>query len=164
MDRIPDLADNFGIPKPLLYISISYVLANIRHVLYCPLRSLGLGEFPEPEFFWPLVPDHSQVAVTSSVYITSAKMIGESLPEVTCGIYAAKCGGVEEDIMCAVCLSEFERQEKIRLLSNCSHIFHKDCLDKWVSDRHQNSCPLCRSLLLPETFERDAYSWRAQRI
>eukprot|EP01018_Ginkgo_biloba_P020149 Gb_28973 [translate_table: standard] len=144
--------DNFGIPKSV--ICIIYVLAIIRHVLYCLLRSLGLGEFPEPETFWPQVPNYSEEAVTSS-----AKMIGESLPEVTFGIYAAKCGGVEEDIMCAVCLSEFERQEKIRLLSNCSHIFHKDCLDKWVNDLHQNSCPLCRSLLLPETVQGNSPSY-----
>ncbi|KAF8377259.1 hypothetical protein HHK36_030634 [Tetracentron sinense] len=51
-------------------------------------------------------------------------------------------------IECAVCLSEFQEGEKIRELK-CNHIFHKDCLDKWL--QHDSAtCPLCRSPVLPE--------------
>ncbi|KAF8404535.1 hypothetical protein HHK36_009422 [Tetracentron sinense] len=53
-----------------------------------------------------------------------------------------------ELINCAVCLSKFEEGEEIRELK-CKHIFHKDCLDRWL--QHDSAtCPLCRSLVLPE--------------
>ncbi|KAJ4777190.1 RING zinc finger protein-like [Rhynchospora pubera] len=31
---------------------------------------------------------------------------------------------------------------------NCSHLFHKECIDNWV-DLGKVTCPLCRALLLP---------------
>ncbi|KAF8377255.1 hypothetical protein HHK36_030630 [Tetracentron sinense] len=53
-----------------------------------------------------------------------------------------------ELIECAVCLSKFQEGEKIRELK-CNHVFHKDCLGKWL--QHDSAtCPLCRSSVLPE--------------
>ncbi|CAN1165564.1 Putative RING-H2 finger protein ATL49 [Linum perenne] len=46
---------------------------------------------------------------------------------------------------CAVCLSEFEPEDKLRLLPNCSHAFHMDCIDTWLLSH--STCPLCRSSL-----------------
>ncbi|CAN0912319.1 Putative RING-H2 finger protein ATL49 [Linum grandiflorum] len=46
---------------------------------------------------------------------------------------------------CAVCLSEFEPDDKLRLLPNCSHAFHMDCIDTWLLSH--STCPLCRSSL-----------------
>ncbi|XP_024923061.3 RING-H2 finger protein ATL74-like [Ziziphus jujuba] len=50
--------------------------------------------------------------------------------------------------MCPICLDCIERSHEIRNLSNCDHIFHRDCLDCWV-DEGQLTCPLCRSMLFP---------------
>lgn len=44
---------------------------------------------------------------------------------------------------CAVCLSEFENDEKARVLPKCNHTFHVDCIDMWFYS-HSN-CPLCRA-------------------
>lgn len=44
---------------------------------------------------------------------------------------------------CAVCLSEFVEQERVRLLPNCSHAFHIDCIDTWLQGNAR--CPFCRS-------------------
>lgn len=49
---------------------------------------------------------------------------------------------------CAVCLSDFEEGEKIRSLK-CKHMFHKDCLDKWLQI-YLATCPLCRTKVLPD--------------
>ncbi|GAV75985.1 zf-RING_2 domain-containing protein [Cephalotus follicularis] len=46
-------------------------------------------------------------------------------------------------IECSVCLSMLEDQEIARLLPNCKHTFHKDCIDKWLSSH--SSCPICRA-------------------
>ncbi|XP_020573067.1 RING-H2 finger protein ATL16-like [Phalaenopsis equestris] len=44
---------------------------------------------------------------------------------------------------CAVCLSDFRPGEHLRLLPQCSHAFHIDCIDAWLQTK--TSCPLCRS-------------------
>ncbi|GFQ07322.1 RING-H2 finger protein atl2 [Phtheirospermum japonicum] len=54
---------------------------------------------------------------------------------------------------CAVCLSEFEEDEMVRLLPKCNHAFHIECIDMWFHSH--STCPLCRSpvepaLILPE--------------
>ncbi|XP_047082544.1 RING-H2 finger protein ATL38-like [Lolium rigidum] len=48
---------------------------------------------------------------------------------------------------CAVCLSEFEDDERLRLLPRCSHAFHPDCIGEWLA-RHV-TCPVCRCNLDP---------------
>ncbi|XP_074586155.1 RING-H2 finger protein ATL52-like [Curcuma longa] len=43
---------------------------------------------------------------------------------------------------CAVCLSEFQDGELLRLLPKCHHAFHIGCIDTWL--RSHINCPLCR--------------------
>lgn len=50
---------------------------------------------------------------------------------------------------CAVCLSEFEDHETLRLLPACNHVFHPVCIDTWL--RSRVTCPFCRAKLTPET-------------
>jgi E3 ubiquitin-protein ligase RNF38/44 len=45
-------------------------------------------------------------------------------------------------MICTICLNEFHAEEKLRLLPNCSHDFHIDCIDTWLQSN--TSCPLCR--------------------
>ncbi|KAK4379565.1 hypothetical protein RND71_001427 [Anisodus tanguticus] len=51
--------------------------------------------------------------------------------------------GLVENTECAVCLSEFQEDENLRLLPKCSHAFHLPCIDTWLKS-HPN-CPLCRA-------------------
>lgn len=44
---------------------------------------------------------------------------------------------------CAVCLSMIENEEIARLLPNCKHIFHAECIDKWLGSH--STCPICRT-------------------
>lgn len=50
---------------------------------------------------------------------------------------------------CAVCLNEFQEQEKLRVLPGCSHAFHIDCIDIWL--QKNDNCPLCRSSISTPT-------------
>ncbi|KNA09683.1 hypothetical protein SOVF_151370 [Spinacia oleracea] len=47
---------------------------------------------------------------------------------------------------CVVCLGLFERDEMLRLLPKCGHVFHVGCVDPWLVDHV--TCPLCRANLL----------------
>ncbi|XP_010259482.1 PREDICTED: RING-H2 finger protein ATL2-like [Nelumbo nucifera] len=54
----------------------------------------------------------------------------------------------DQVLECAVCLSEFEENEKGRLLPRCKHSFHIDCIDMWFHSH--STCPLCRAPVNPE--------------
>ncbi|XP_050203552.1 uncharacterized protein LOC126653657 [Mercurialis annua] len=74
----------------------------------------------------------------------------------------------EDDNGCAICLNCIEKKQEIRLLGNCRHLYHKDCIDKWIDCGH-GSCPLCRLKLLPadevdSVRDEQRDPWREERI
>ncbi|CAL9188598.1 RING-H2 finger protein ATL13-like [Musa acuminata AAA Group] len=56
--------------------------------------------------------------------------------------------GLKDPFDCAVCLCEFEADDKLRLLPKCSHAFHVQCIDTWLLSH--STCPLCRRSLLSD--------------
>ncbi|GLT61840.1 hypothetical protein SLA2020_345170 [Shorea laevis] len=50
---------------------------------------------------------------------------------------------------CAVCLNEFQEEEKLRRIPNCGHVFHIDCIDVWL--QNNANCPLCRTSISSTT-------------
>lgn len=56
--------------------------------------------------------------------------------------------GLKNPFDCAVCLCEFEPEDKLRLLPKCSHAFHMECIDTWLLSH--STCPLCRASLIPD--------------
>ncbi|KAG8073472.1 hypothetical protein GUJ93_ZPchr0006g43254 [Zizania palustris] len=89
----------------------------------------------------------------SAVFFTDyeAELTGGLDPEVVAALPIVKyrrgagkssSGSAQE---CAVCLSEFVRDERLKLLPSCSHAFHIDCIDTWL--HHNVSCPLCRTVV-----------------
>jgi len=54
----------------------------------------------------------------------------------------------EENKTCAICQNDFENGDKVRQLSLiCSHIFHKECIDRWMTEQ-QPTCPICRKNIM----------------
>lgn len=43
---------------------------------------------------------------------------------------------------CPVCLAVFDATDTLKLLPQCAHAFHSDCIDEWF--RSHSTCPLCR--------------------
>ncbi|OIT37373.1 PREDICTED: E3 ubiquitin-protein ligase ATL6-like [Nicotiana attenuata] len=68
----------------------------------------------------------------------------ETLPVfVYSDVKALKIG--KSILECAVCLNEFEDEDTLRLLPNCCHVFHPECIDAWLAFR--TTCPVCRANL-----------------
>ncbi|KAJ3695238.1 hypothetical protein LUZ60_000615 [Juncus effusus] len=55
-------------------------------------------------------------------------------------------GLVKED--CVICLSFLEERDVVRMLATCRHMFHVECIDKWLAA--SASCPVCRTDVHPE--------------
>ncbi|KAI5684074.1 hypothetical protein M9H77_05302 [Catharanthus roseus] len=81
----------------------------------------------------------------SSTAIASEESIGvdSSSPaqKQTCSIIGTNFSGDSESCCCPICLMEFDESKKI--LPNCGHVFHKECIDKWIPSLSLN-CPICR--------------------
>ncbi|GLJ09590.1 hypothetical protein SUGI_0112430 [Cryptomeria japonica] len=78
------------------------------------------------------------------------KPVAESFPVF---VYERK-NYSEQGLECAVCLSEFEEEEKGRILPACNHSFHVDCIDRWFES--QSTCPICRANAQVDTLSVDA--------
>eukprot|EP00249_Psilotum_nudum_P015285 c25243_g1_i1 orf=858-1835(-) len=73
----------------------------------------------------------------------------DSLPVFTYLAPQSKGNALE----CAVCLCEFQTNEKGRLLPKCKHSFHNECIDMWF--HYHSTCPLCRASAAPDFTEMD---------
>ncbi|XP_024010765.1 putative RING-H2 finger protein ATL21A isoform X2 [Eutrema salsugineum] len=51
--------------------------------------------------------------------------------------------GINDDINCPICLSEYASKETVRCIPECDHCFHAGCIDAWL--KIHGSCPLCRN-------------------
>ncbi|KAI5077998.1 hypothetical protein GOP47_0007822 [Adiantum capillus-veneris] len=75
----------------------------------------------------------------------------ESFPMVSYAV--AKRKGCNE---CVVCLADFEREEELKQLPKCKHVFHLECIGVWLESH--TTCPLCRRSLVNS--DRWSVSWR----
>lgn len=60
---------------------------------------------------------------------------------------------VREVSECPICLGLFEENERMKVIPKCMHVYHLECLDKWLQS-HAN-CPLCRSTIDTSTTAHD---------
>lgn len=51
---------------------------------------------------------------------------------------------LDEDISdnCAVCQDQLKKEQEARTINHCSHMFHRECIDRWFETNVQ--CPCCR--------------------
>ncbi|TKY73486.1 RING-H2 finger protein ATL47 [Spatholobus suberectus] len=64
------------------------------------------------------------------------------LKNLPCFVYEEPEGGGSL-VDCAVCLENFKVGDVCRLLPNCSHSFHVQCIDSWILQTP--ICPICRT-------------------
>ncbi|KAF8033282.1 hypothetical protein BT93_D2014 [Corymbia citriodora subsp. variegata] len=131
---------------PKLFVHALCLLGFIRHLIFSLFHFLGLSDFLDTDAAAPIFPADSRARSSSPPPPpVSALLIREMLPVVRFESL------VDPPESCAVCLYEFEGrpEEEIRWLSNCRHVFHRECLDRWM-DCDQDTCPLCRTQFVPD--------------
>ena len=52
--------------------------------------------------------------------------------------------------MCVICTDIFSVDSTISVI-HCGHPFHEHCLNNWLRDGQNNTCPQCRHIATPQT-------------
>lgn len=69
---------------------------------------------------------------------------GKEFDELEVVKYSTPAGNVSDDqIVCSICLTDFQEQEMVIRLPICCHHFHKKCIQTWLENHKE--CPYCRA-------------------
>ncbi|KAJ6804598.1 putative RING-H2 zinc finger protein RHA1a [Iris pallida] len=151
---------------PKLLLHLVFLLGYVRRLISWAFDKAGLGDLvdsdEQQQESSSLHPEFPPASSSSSSSPAAALLIEEVLPVV---LYKELS---DEEERCAVCLYEVEAADEVRRLSNCRHVFHKGCLDRWIGHDHQRTCPLCRTPLFPDDTPEEAALderfWEAARL
>jgi RING-H2 zinc finger protein RHA1 len=149
-------------------MSFQIMFASFRKVVFNYLRRSDDNDQPEDE---DRRPSPSLVAVPFHLISESIK---KKLPILQYVEFLKRRGSSaciadaddDNDPVCVVCMNHMEASDEVRELCNCSHVFHVECLDLWIG-QGQETCPLCRSKLLPvqkEQLQLGEDPWRMERM
>ncbi|KAL6220853.1 hypothetical protein ACLB2K_008606 [Fragaria x ananassa] len=153
----------------------AFVIALLRWAFYWALRLRRRlmpdedSDLLDSELDYELV----QSSSNSSSHTTSSQLIRDSLIRTTFEEVTRRQGNsCRHWDTCAVCLSQLEMGDEVRELRNCCHMFHTECIDRWLDynghDHHDGgaggqednhkTCPLCRTPLLTSS-QIQSLSW-----
>jgi RING-H2 zinc finger protein RHA1 len=156
------------LPVTHLLYKAALIIAVVRWVLCWTLRprvrSLSSVSSASDEANFPPSAVASSQIIRDNLILTTFRDIIERLPlpENRSSLNT-----------CAACLNQFSMQDDVRELRNCCHVYHRECIDRWVDRDHDNhmTCPLCRAPLLTSSqFQvlscgsRDQPSWAVERF
>ncbi|XP_010278036.1 PREDICTED: RING-H2 finger protein ATL13-like [Nelumbo nucifera] len=137
--------DNKISPSILLLIIILAIIFFISGLLHLLVRFLLRPPIREPEDLENVSPLQGQLQ--QLFHLHDAGVDQAFIDTLPVFVYKAIIGA-KNPFDCAVCLCEFEAEDKLRLLPKCSHAFHMECIDTWLLSH--STCPLCRGNLLPD--------------
>lgn len=129
-----------------IVISATLVILYVALAYYCRPRHAARDP---PDYLLPIAATPLTWSRTSSMRRETAELsatIGLAIPPFP---YSRKIGDESSggssprQLICSVCLALLQEGEQVRQLPECKHIFHADCIAKWLP-LHM-SCPVCRS-------------------
>lgn len=91
----------------------------------------------------PPVMSQLQLAKASHFHLNK-----RALASIPITLYCREIDGCEN--LCAICLDQYDEGDEMRKLPNCSHRFHRLCIDTWLigslsdEDTMTQICPNCR--------------------
>lgn len=145
----PPLPTSAGTGFPILAIAVLCIMATtfvlvsyyifvtkccINWQQFDPLRRFSITRSPPP-------PNEEPLTAYSPSW--QSRGLDELLiREIPTFQYSTSEGEERKIHKCVVCLNEFNEQDTLRVLPNCNHGFHLDCIDIWLQS--SANCPLCR--------------------
>lgn len=85
------------------------------------------------------------------------KMVAATEDQISAlGTAIHECHGADEELSCAVCLSDICDGETLRKLP-CGHKFHVDCCDQWLG--RSKRCPLCMQSIDEPLAKEEPAAW-----
>ena len=133
----------FAIVVPIILATLFILISYLTFVTKCcsnwhevnPLRWISILRAPQDE----------EPFMAFSPRMWNFGLDESSIQDIP-AFQFTKGEGADEDQSvhgCVVCLTEFQEQDMLKVLPNCSHAFHLDCIDIWLQTNA--NCPLCRS-------------------
>ncbi|ESR66170.1 hypothetical protein WN944_002474 [Citrus x changshan-huyou] len=135
------------------------VIALLRWVLFCIIRfrNRNSSSPSSSSSSQQQQQQQQQQPPSSSTCSISSQMIKERLVLASFGDIKVRMPWVPDT--CAVCLNHMEEDDLVRELRNCCHVFHRECIDRWVDYDHHKTCPLCRAPLLTYLQSKSLNNW-----
>lgn len=137
--------DNKVSPSILLIIIILAIIFFVSGLLHLLVRFLLRPTNRDPEDLDNVTALQGQLQQLFHLHDAG---VDQSFIDTLPVFYYKAIIGLKNPFDCAVCLCEFEPEDKLRLLPKCSHAFHMECIDTWLLSH--STCPLCRASLLPD--------------
>lgn len=143
-------SDNFNLsnkvsPSILLIIIILAIIFFVSGLLHLLVRFLARPQNRDPDDIESVTALQGQLQQLFHLHDAG---VDQSFIDTLPVFHYKAIIGLKNPFDCAVCLCEFEPEDKLRLLPKCSHAFHMECIDTWLLSH--STCPLCRAILLPD--------------
>ncbi|XVF27548.1 hypothetical protein REPUB_Repub14bG0117600 [Reevesia pubescens] len=146
----------FGVSRKIMLAAIASLFGVVMIIVFLHLyaryllrrqerrRRAAQINFPGTTQITPI--DHeSSISINEPPKSGLDPLIIASLPMFT---YKLTIGQVDDEpIECSVCLGTISEESRIKLLPNCKHMFHVECIDKWLGSH--TTCPICRTVAEP---------------
>ncbi|OMO76306.1 Zinc finger, RING-type [Corchorus capsularis] len=152
---------NFGVSRKIMFAAIASLLGVVVVIILLHLYARYLLKRQERRRR-AAAAIHSQRAQiapidgSSIIELPPTKSSGldpsviASLPTFTYKVTTTANHQVDDDEdheECSVCLGATEAESTVRLLPNCKHMFHVECIDMWLGSH--TTCPICRTQAEP---------------
>jgi hypothetical protein len=130
---------------PPVYIPPFYIPPIISDRVFSNFRNNIFGDFINRN-----IPFNVQLYSTNDNFHNNTELpVGIPLSNINAITTVSRfCDFTQSNLCdsCTICHAPFVNTDICRLLKNCNHIFHLECIETWLSDHV--TCPYCRNDLL----------------
>ncbi|KAH1048505.1 hypothetical protein J1N35_039289 [Gossypium stocksii] len=152
----------FGVSRKIMLSAIGSLLGVVMLIIMLHLYARYLLRRQERRrraaLYSPRSDQITPVDISSIIELPKSgldPLVIASLPMFTYKVTTGQASHDEEEPECSVCLGTITEESMVRLLPNCKHIFHVQCIDTWLGSH--TTCPICRTVVEPmvqsENFE-----------
>ncbi|KAE8659680.1 Nudix hydrolase 15 [Hibiscus syriacus] len=139
----------FGVSRKLIVAAIASLLGVVIIIILLHLYTRYLLRRQERRRRAALNLPRTRIAAFYETSIMNPPKSGldplvlATLPMFTYKLTTSQVDDHDESMECSVCLGTITEESTVRLLPNCKHMFHVECIDTWLGSH--TTCPICRT-------------------